>query len=93
MGTRHFSINRSHQSEINLKENVVHYMWVLKLEEGVWFAPWSGDPGRTLKEESAMRFASVMNAEIALINARCYRPYVDASIDRISDGLIKDEGE
>ena len=45
-------------------------MWIVELEEGCWFAPWSGDPGRTLVRESAKQYRSEHAAHCALIRAK-----------------------
>ena len=45
-------------------------MWIVELEEGCWFAPWSGDPGRTLLRESAKQYRSEYAAHCALMRAK-----------------------
>jgi hypothetical protein len=55
-------------------------MYIVKLEKGVWLAPWDGDPGRTLKKENAKEFKLKSDANHALIQARMYRPFNDAEI-------------
>ncbi len=62
-------------------------MWIVELESGVWLAPIEGDPGRTLKEESATKFVSEDLARWALKGARKYRPFKNA---RVSLGLARD---
>jgi hypothetical protein len=44
--------------------------WIIELEPGVWIAPWSGDPGRTLVQGSAKRFQTHDDAKKALAKAR-----------------------
>lgn len=55
-------------------------MWIIELEEGVWIAPWSGDPGRTLLQSIAQRFPTKRGARQALTYARQYRPFVNAVV-------------
>ena len=57
--------------------------WIVQLEPGVWIAPWSGDPGRTLRRESASRFASRGFAGRALRYARRYRPFAAAKVEEV----------
>lgn len=45
-------------------------MWIVELEEGCWFAPWIGDPGRTLVRESAKQYRSEESARRALAQAK-----------------------
>ena len=40
--------------------------YIIQLEKGVFLAPWKGDPGRTLKQESAKRFSSDQSAITSL---------------------------
>lgn len=54
--------------------------WVVELECDVWLAPWTGDPGRTIKRENAKEFDSFEKASDALDEARKYRPFVNAVI-------------
>jgi len=51
--------------------------FVVELEPGVWVAPWSGDPGRTLVIANAQQFDRQADAEAALEAAREFRPFVD----------------
>lgn len=55
-------------------------MNIVELENGVWLAPWDGDPGRTLRIENAKTFASFKDAEDALKMAREWRQFVEARI-------------
>ncbi len=55
-------------------------MWIVELEEGVWIAPWSGDPGRTLVQDNAQKFRNERGARQALRYARQYRPFADAIV-------------
>ncbi len=52
----------------------------VQLEAGVWIADWEGDPGRTLAEENAKKFASITEAQTALTESRKYRPFKNAII-------------
>jgi len=55
-------------------------MYIVKLEKGVWVAPWSGDPGRTLVQENAQRFRKKHNAQQALTKSRKFRPFISAKV-------------
>jgi len=57
--------------------------YVIELEEGVWLAPWDGDPGRTLKKEFADLFYTKHDAEEALRAAREYRPFQNANLQPV----------
>ena len=52
----------------------------VQLEPGVWLTDGEGDPARTLKEESAKEFETMLEAVIALNKAREYRPFLRAVI-------------
>jgi len=41
-------------------------MYIVEIDDGVWLAPWSGDPGRTLVKESARQYKTLHGAKIAL---------------------------
>jgi hypothetical protein len=41
-------------------------MYIVEIEDGVWLAPWEGDPGRTQIKERARRYATLKGAKIAL---------------------------
>lgn len=45
-------------------------MYIVELEEGVWIAPWEGDPGRTLVKDNAKLFKTETGASRALTAAR-----------------------
>lgn len=51
--------------------------------QGVWLAPWEGDPGRTLQRDSAKVFRSDVEARQALQAARRYRPFRRAQVVRV----------
>lgn len=55
--------------------------FVVKLQRGCWLADWPGDPGRTLVIDNAKRFDSFEKAARALMRARKYRDFTDATID------------
>jgi hypothetical protein len=42
-------------------------LWVVQLYDGVWIAPWSGDPGRTTKKENAKRFGALHGARVRIV--------------------------
>lgn len=54
--------------------------FVVQLELGVWLAPWSGDPGRTLALDEARLFQIEGEARRALVATRRYRPFAGAKI-------------
>lgn len=45
-------------------------MYIVKIEDGVWLAPWDGDPGRTLVRNSAKHFKTEDVAKKALGKAK-----------------------
>lgn len=55
-------------------------MFIVKLDHGVYIAPWSGDPGRTLVVDNAKVFTTQTKAALALSAARRYRPFPSAEI-------------
>ncbi len=67
-------------------------MWIIELEEGVWIAPWDGDPGRTLVQNNAQRFPSERGARQALRYARQYRPFVNAVARLVKFAVLFDKG-
>ena len=56
--------------------------FIVELCAGVWLAPWSGDPGRTLKRENAKVFKTARAGESAINRARKIpgRNYPDAKV-------------
>ena len=58
--------------------------YIVCLEPGVWVAPWSGDPGRTLVQQNAQRFKRRSTAQQALNRARKYRPFPFAVIEEVT---------
>lgn len=63
--------------------------FIAQLEEHVWIADWSGDPGRTLKIENAKVFNNKSTAWRAIESAQKIRPFVNA---KVIDCPIKKEG-
>jgi hypothetical protein len=55
-------------------------MKIVELENGVWIAPWNGDPGRTLDRENAKKFDNHKNAKKMLGKAREHRQFKNALI-------------
>lgn len=55
-------------------------MFIVELEEGVWLAPWRGDPGRTVVISNAKVFTSKKGANIALGLARKFRKFKNAMV-------------
>jgi|GEM_PF-2079545 len=66
-------------------------MWIVELYDGCWFAPWDGDPGRTLVRESAEQFKSKAAAKRALDSAKnaygSFRDFSQAKIIPASEKL------
>lgn len=60
-------------------------MYIVELENGVWLADCTGDPGRTLKKGNAATYKTRRGAEIALGIARQWRPFVNALVLCVSD--------
>jgi hypothetical protein len=54
--------------------------YIVRLETGVWLAPWDGDPGRTLVESSAKVFPDAALAYKALAAACRYRDFSHATL-------------
>ncbi len=54
--------------------------WLVKLEDGVWLAPWRGDPGRTLIIGNARRFRSQAAAHRALAGSLRFRGFEGAQV-------------
>ncbi len=57
--------------------------YIIELDEKCWIAPWDGDPGRTVVENSAKKYLFKEPAERALGKARKYRPFKNARIVEI----------
>lgn len=57
--------------------------YIVKLEKDVYIAKWEGDPGRTLKLDSAKKYNNNKNAIKGLKQARKYRPFINAEICEI----------
>lgn len=55
-------------------------MYIVKLENKCWVAPWDGDPGRTVVEKNAEKFKTKKAAEKAKKSAQKYRPFKFAQI-------------
>ena len=60
--------------------------YIVELERGVWIAPWSGDPGRTLDRRNAAVYESRSGAQRALDGACRFRPFLRAAILAIVEG-------
>lgn len=58
--------------------------YIVQLEGNLYLAPWEGDPGRTLKYDSAMVFKNKKQAKKELIKARKFRKFENAEIIEIS---------
>jgi hypothetical protein len=70
------------------RNEIVTTYYIVQLEPDVWLAPWDGDPGRTEAIENAKRFPSRKAAEKALDDARTYRSFWYAFIDRMKATVI-----
>ena len=62
--------------------------YIVQLEHEVWLAPWYGDPGWTESIEHAQRFPSRKAAEKALEQARQFRPFRNAFVDKLKATVI-----
>jgi hypothetical protein len=60
--------------------------YIVELEPGVWLAPWTGDPGRTVKMEHAAIFHTDEDAKKAIRQARRYRLFPDAKVVETGEG-------
>ena len=56
-------------------------LYIVKLEDGVWLAPWDGDPGRTLKEKSAKKFTTQAAAHKAIAKALRFREFKNPTVE------------
>lgn len=56
--------------------------WIVELEPGVFLAPISGDPGRTLDARNARAYESHRRARLALLAAQEIRPFERARVKR-----------
>ena len=63
--------------------------YIVELSPGCWLGPWPGDPGRTLVERTANRYATKRGASIALGMARKFRPFLNAKIVEVGDEKTK----
>jgi len=59
--------------------------WIVELEPGVYIAPWSGDPGRTLEAQNARVYDSHPRARLALLAAQKLRPFEEARVTLAPD--------
>ena len=59
--------------------------FIVEIEDNCWLAPWSGDPGRTVVEQHAQRFATEHAALMAMVAARTFRPFPSARIVIVTD--------
>ena len=54
--------------------------WIVQIEPGVYLAEGDGDPARTMQIDNAKQFNSHPRARIALMSARRYRAFLDATV-------------
>ncbi len=59
-------------------------MYIVKLEEKCWLAPWAGDPGRTTLEKNARKFKTKRAAKRTMELAQQIRPFKFAKIIKVS---------
>lgn len=62
--------------------------YIVQLEPGVWLAPGDGDPPRTLVKANAARYTSIRSASTALLGARMFRPFANATIEPPSEYCV-----
>ena len=74
--------------KVQNRKHAMRTYWIVQLEHEVWLAPWYGDPGRTEAIENAKRFSSRKAAEKALEQAREYRAFREAFVDRLKATVI-----
>jgi len=69
--------------------------YIVEIEPGVFLATWAGDPGRTLIESSAKRYANISSATYALAYARRFRDCANAFILQVDDSArpVETKGE
>jgi hypothetical protein len=63
-------------------------LYIIELEQDVWKATWSGDPGRTLHMDMAKLFYDKKDAIKELKKARKYRNFPDAKIVEVTLQVI-----
>lgn len=56
--------------------------FIVAIEAGCWLADWPGDPGRTTIKTAAKVFPTEKSAKAALAQARRYRKFLRAEIER-----------
>jgi hypothetical protein len=59
--------------------------YIVELEPGVWYAEWSGDPGRTLDRRFAKVFETYDDAVRGKARARRMRPFKSALIQAVQE--------
>jgi hypothetical protein len=57
--------------------------YIVELEEGVWIAPWTGDPGRTRVKENARVYSRWQDAKAGLTWAEKSRPFPNAVLHQV----------
>jgi len=55
-------------------------MYIVEIDEGVWLAPWKGDPGRTLVKENAKKYPTQLGARIAAGKAVRKYPWRESTL-------------
>lgn len=68
-------------AEIDRLQRLPRCVYRVQIEPGVWLAPGYGDPPRALDSANAAVFASMIEAEAAMAEARIYRPFANAVIE------------
>lgn len=59
------------------------FKYIVELEDGVFLAPWDGDPGRTTVKENAKRFNTMLGAKRAITKAKSSRDFTNWSIQPV----------
>jgi hypothetical protein len=65
-------------------------MYIVRLEKCCWLADWDGDPGRTVVKENARVFPTYETADMAIREAREYRPFKNAVVAPFNDRTTAD---
>lgn len=60
-------------------------MFIVKLEKGVWLAPWKGDPGRTIVKSHAKCFNTAKGAKIAATKSLGYKEFDNPKVVEVDE--------
>ena len=78
-----------HESEAAKMSGLNDELYIVKLQDGVWLAPWKGDPGRTLKMASAKKFTSLASAHRAIAKALQFRSFKNPTVEAYNAELSR----